>query len=591
MQKKIRRKDKVRIRKGNNMANRIKIPNLKKQFDAEEYTDVKQLLKRSCEKYGEDNAYVIKHKNGRDVSYEYITYKRYYQMITAFCNGLAESGYKGKRLAIIGNNCLEWTIGYFAQLCGNGVVIPLDKGLPYEELTSSLNRSYADVLLFDKAHLALIREIQESGECDGLEYICMNDVEGYQTLEALIEKGEKAERDYFAEYVIDPDATNIILFTSGTTSLAKAVQLTHRNVASNIYALNITEDIRRGDRSMAFLPYHHTFGIMAQIIMLSAGVMTAYCDGLKYIQKNIVEYKLTVFVCVPLLIESIYKKIMATVRKEGLEKKVKFGVALSRFLLKFGIDVRRKLFKDIHEQLGGNLRFVISGASAIDPEALKGLSDFGIFAFQGYGMTETSPVLAAENHVESRAGSIGKAIPGVELCVDEPNEEGIGELIARGPNVMKGYFENQEATDEILIDGWLHTGDLARVDEDGFVYICGRKKNVIVLKNGKNVYPEELETLIANLPYVEENMVYGEPKKHDGDETDLALVAKIVYRPEAMQELYGLTDPGEIEQKIKTDIDVINTQVPVYKQLLRVHVTDEPMIKTTTGKVKRYANK
>ncbi|MGN0733275.1 MAG: AMP-dependent synthetase/ligase [Emergencia sp.] len=573
------------------MANRIKIPNLKKQFDAEEYTDLKHLLTRSCEKYSDDAAFILKHKKGREVSYENVTYKNYYKMVKSFANGLVDAGFGGKRLAIIGNNSMEWTIGYFGQLCGNGVVIPLDKGLPYEELTSSLNRSYADVLLFDKAHLALIEQIKESGECDNLEYICMNEVEGYLTLGALIEKGEKTEIDHFDEYVVDPDAANIILFTSGTTSLAKAVQLSHRNIVSNVYAMNISEDIRRGDVSMAFLPYHHTFGIMAQIVMMSAGATMTYCEGLKYVQKNIVEYKLTVFVCVPMLIESIYKKIMATIKKEGLEKKVKFGVALSRFLLKFGIDVRRKLFKDIHEQLGGNLRFVISGASAIDPEALKGLSDFGIFAFQGYGMTETSPVLAAENHVESRAGSIGKAILGVELCVDEPNEEGIGELIARGPNVMKGYFENQEATDEILIDGWLHTGDLARVDEDGFVYICGRKKNVIVLKNGKNVYPEELETLIANLPYVEENMVYGEPKKHDGDETDLALVAKIVYRPEAMQELYGLTDPGEIEQKIKTDIDVINTQVPVYKQLLRIHVTDEPMVKTTTGKVKRYANK
>lgn len=573
------------------MANRIKIPNLKKQFEAEEYTDLKHLLTRCCEKYSDDNAYVIKHKKGKEISYEYVTYKEYYEIIRAFCNGLCESGYKGKRLAIIANNCMEWTVGYFAQLCGNGVVIPLDKGLPYEELTSSLNRSYADVLLFDKAHLSLVEKIKDSGECEKLEYICIDRVEGYQNMGDFIEIGEKAEANHFEEYDVDPDATNIILFTSGTTSLAKAVQLTHRNVVSNIYALNLTEDIRRGDRSMAFLPYHHTFGIMAQIVMISAGAMTAYCDGLKYIQKNIVEYKLTVFVCVPLLIESIYKKIMATIQKEGLEKKVQTGVKISNFLLKFGIDIRRRIFKDIHEKLGGHLRFVISGASAIDPEALKGLSEFGIFAFQGYGMTETSPVLAAENHKESRAGSIGKAIPGVELCIDEPNDEGIGELIARGPNIMKGYFENPEATEEILVDGWLHTGDLARVDKDGYVYICGRKKNVIVLKNGKNVYPEELEVLISNLPYVEENMVYGEPKKHDGDETDLALVAKIVYRPESMKELYGLTDPAQIESLIKTDIGRINEQVPVYKQLLRVHVTDEPMIKTTTGKVKRYANK
>ncbi|MDD6043796.1 MAG: AMP-binding protein, partial [Eubacteriaceae bacterium] len=442
-------------------------------------------------------------------------------------------------------------------------------------------------------HKELIEQLISGGDCRNLEFICMNEAAGYMTMNEMIEIGKRAKsqgRNHFDEYVVDPDETSIILFTSGTTSLAKAVQLSHRNITSNIYALNVTEEVREDDINMAFLPYHHTFGMMAQMVVLSAGAATTYCDGLKYIQKNIVEYKVSVFVCVPLLIESMYKKIMSTIKKQNKESKVKFAMKLSGFLLKFGIDIRRKLFKEVHEQLGGNLRFIISGASGIDPEVLKGFTAFGFDTVQGYGMTETSPVLTAESLVEQRIGSIGKAVPGVELCIENPNEDGIGEIVARGPNIMKGYFENPEATDEILEDGWLHTGDLGYMDKDGYLFICGRKKNVIVLKNGKNVYPEELEVLISSYPYVEENMVYGEPKKKDGNENDLALVAKIVYKPDIMEEQYNATTEEEIEKIIKADIDRINDRLPAYKQLNRIQITDQPMIKTTTGKVKRYAN-
>ena len=279
---------------------------------------------------------------------------------------------------------------------------------------------------------------------------------------------------------------------------------------------------------------------------------------------------------------------MQTVKKEGKENTVKFGIALSRFLLKFGIDIRRKVFKTILDQLGGNIRFVISGAAAIDPEAIEGFNNFGITAVQGFGMTEAAPVITAENHWERKAGSIGRALPGVEVAIDEPDENGVGEIICRGPNVMAGYYENEEDTAKTLIDGWLHTGDLGYIDEDGFLFICGRKKNVIVLKNGKNVYPEEIEVLIAALPYVSENFIFGKPRFNDGDERDLALWAKIVYNPEYMKEHYGASTPAEAEEVIRRDIDAINDTLPVYKQIFKLIVTDQEMIKTTTGKVKRY---
>lgn len=569
--------------------NRVK--ELKPVFDSVLHQDFRALINYGAEAYKGDDAYIVKHKQGKDISYEHIKFEDFRDHVNDFGTALLQKGFAGKRIAIIGRNCYEWMLTYFATLCGLGISVPLDKGLPFDELETSLQRSKADVLVFDKSHLALVETLREKNSTQVTDYISMDELEGFDDVRGLMEAGRKARENGFDDYLrlpLDGKATSILLFTSGTTSQAKAVQLSQYNITSNVYAMLKVQDIRHGDINMAFLPYHHTFGSTGQVVMLAAGVTTTYCDGLKHLQKNIVEYKVSLFVCVPLLIESIYKRIMATVKKQGKEKKVAFGLKLSKALLKIGIDVRRKLFKEILDQLGGNIRYIISGASAIDPEALQGFLDFGITTVQGYGMTEASPVLAAENTWQHKAGSIGLSMPGVELVIDQPNEEGIGELIARGPNIMCGYYENEEETSKVLVDGWLHTGDLAYLDEDGYIFICGRKKNVIVLKNGKNVYPEELEILISNLPYVEENMVFGQPRHNDGNQKDLALCAKIVYKPDYMKDTYGVTDPAEIERIIKKDIDAINEELPVYKHMLRIIVTDEPMIKTTTGKVKRY---
>lgn len=568
-----------------------KIDALKQRFQPAFHENLRDMMNYAADTYKGDTAFIIKHKQKKEVSYEYIPFEKFRDDVNGFGTAMLQKGWQGKRIAVIGKNRYEWMLGYFASQCGLGLCVPLDRGLPYEELESSLQRSRADVLIFDPDQLSIVEELKKKNSCNVTEFISMDPLEGYDDVRAMTESGFKALESGYKDYLslpIDPMAVSLILFTSGTTSMAKAVQLSQHNLTSNVYAMLTCEDIRHGDIAMAFLPYHHTFGAIAQLDMIAGGVVTTYCDGLKYLQKNIVEYKVTIFVCVPLLVESIYKKIMATVKKQGLEKKVAFGLKLTKALLKVGIDVRRKVFKQILDQLGGNLRFVISGAAAIDPEALEGFINFGIMAVQGYGMTESSPVLAAENHWQRKTGSIGRAMPGVELAIDNPNEEGIGELIGRGPNIMLGYYENPEATEEVLKDGWLHTGDLASVDEDGYIFLHGRKKNVIVLKNGKNIYPEELEVLIANLPYAEENMVFGQPRHEDSDERDLALCAKIVYNKDYMKEHYGTEDLSEIEKIIKKDIDAINEELPVYKQMLRIIVTDEPMIKTTTGKVKRF---
>lgn len=557
--------------------------------DNREYRDIRFLINNSAELYGNKAAFIVKHKKSRkEFYYEEISYKQLRDKVVHFGTALLKEGYQDKKIAIIGKNRYEWMVGYFAVLSGLGTCVPLDKGLPFEEVESSLMRSKAEVLLFDKDHLDQVERMKAEGKVPTTTFIAMDEIEGYRNINDYIEEGKKACEEGFDEYQklpIDVHKVNLLLFTSGTTSMAKAVMLSTRNLMSDLEAIEKVVRVYHEDVSMAFLPYHHTFGSIGQIVMLSRGVTTAFCDGLRYLQNNLVEYKVSVFFCVPLLIESIYKKVMATVKKEGKEKTVNFGMKLTKILGKFGIDIRRKIFKEVLDKLGGDIRLVISGAAAIDPEALAGFKAFGIDAIQGFGMTEASPVIAVETLKEYRIGSIGRSLPGIDVAIFEPNEEGVGELIARGENVMHGYYENEEETAKVLVDGWLHTGDLA-YEEDGYIFICGRKKSVIVLKNGKNVYPEELEVLINNLPYVAESMVFGQPKHED--ERDLALAVKIVYSPEYMKANYDIEDVSEIEKIIKADIDKINDSLPNYKHMMRVIVTDQEMIKTTTGKVKRF---
>jgi long-chain acyl-CoA synthetase len=322
---------------------------------------------------------------------------------------------------------------------------------------------------------------------------------------------------------------------------------------------------------------------------LSKGATNVFCDGLKYIAQNLKEYQVSVFICVPLIIEAIYKKIFQQAKKQGKDVLLRRMMKLSSILLKLGIDVRRKLFHSVLEQLGGKLRFVISGAAAISPEVAKGFNELGILTVQGYGLTETAPVLTAENAKSIRTGSVGVSMCNVKLKIHEPNENGIGEVIAQGPNVMLGYYENPEESAKVLRDGWFFTGDLGYMDEDGFLFLSGRKKNVIVLKNGKNIYPEELEILLNKLPYLEESMVFGWEK---GD--DYVISAKLVYKEDTILEMYpefkgedGL-DKERFSEMVQKDIDEINALMPAYKHIKRLLLNDEPTVKTTTAKVKRF---
>lgn len=557
-------------------------------YKATEYSNLRDILYNSVKLYPNNNAFVIKHTENQTVSYSNITYKKFQEDINSLGTALINLGLKDKKIAIISKNRYEWAVSYLSIINGVGIAVPLDKGLPEQEIESSLNRSSADAIIFDKSYSDIMKKFQNMNLTTVKHFICMDNISisSFECFNNLISKGKEllsnGDND-FLNAEIDAEKMSILLFTSGTTSLSKAVMLSHKNICSNIYAMQRFIKIYDTDVNMAFLPFHHTFGSTGLLLFLANGVTNVFCDGLRHIQKNLKEYKVSIFVCVPLLLEAMYKQIQKEIDKTGKREIVEKGLKISNSLLKVGIDIRRKLFKDIIANLGGNLRFIVSGAASIDKKVAEGFNAFGITTIQGYGLTETSPVLIAENKYCIRYGSVGFPLFNVEIKIDEPNEMGIGEIIARGPNVMLGYYNNEDATNEVLIDGWFHTGDLGYIDKDGYIFITGRKKNVIVLKNGKNIYPEELEILINNLAYVSESMVFGLPK-----DDDLLLSAKIVYNKDYINEIYPDITEKELYDMIWNDIKKINSGLTNFKHIKNIIITDEPMIKTSTAKIKRF---
>ena len=530
-----------------------------------EFQDLKEIMDFVADKYGKNIGFIYKSAD-RKTKTE-ITYKKFREDLDALGAYLISKGLKGKRIVVIGPNSYQWLVAYYAVVINVGVVVPLDKGLPEEEIINSLIKCKADAIIYDDSLKMDFESIIKHEGITVETLIPMSDFtqEKMPELAAMI-------KQYKPEFkVIDKHAVDIILFTSGTSADAKAAQLTQRNIASTIAAMRKVEPIYEDDVEMILLPLHHAFGNQGVLMFISNGCTNVFCSGLKYVQKELQEYGVSAFFCVPLIIESMINKVLKTAEKEGKLKKLETGRKISKALMKVGIDVRRKIFKDVIDGLGGKLRFLISGAAALDLKILEYATDFGILTVQGYGLTETSPTIASESYFFRKPGSVGHAMPGVD---------GIGELFARGPNIMKGYLDDEEANREVFVDGWFNTGDLARIDEEDYIFLTGRKKNVIVLKNGKNIYPEEIEALIDKIPYVAENVVMGEK---EGD--DYRLVAHVVYDPEAA-ELKGKS-AEEIQAIADAEIENISAEMPKYKRIKQVYLRTEPFEKTTTQKIKR----
>ncbi|MBR2290469.1 MAG: AMP-binding protein [Clostridia bacterium] len=557
------------------------------------FSNLKEMLTKTRTKYPDEYAFTFK-TDTPDV-FRHITYREYGEQIDSFGTALINAGLKGKRVAIISENRYEWMLTYLTVTCGVGVIAPLDKSLPKDELINSINRSEVEAIVYSSKYEETMNEIN-GDPANHVKYFISMDKEKSEgnmySLQEMLSVGKDligtGDRRYL-DAEIDNEALAVMLFTSGTTAMAKIVMLSHRNICSNLVDIDSTFDVTKDDTYLSFLPLHHVFECtVAFLYATSQGAKIAFCEGLRHIADNVREYHITCMIVVPALIEAIYRQLWKNIEKNGKTKKVKKGLKISKFLLKFGIDRRRKIFKEIIDGLGGKLRLLVSGGAALDKETEIGFNDFGIATYQGYGLTETAPVIAAEHMTVQRYGSIGMLFPSVEGKIMEPDEDGIGELVIKSPTVMIGYMNNEEATKEAIDeDGWFHTGDLAYFDKDDFLFITGRKKSVIVLQNGKNIFPEELEMLIDKLDGVKESFVYGKADPKDKD-NDLKLGVKVVYDPKVMKDKFNLTTEEEIKEKLWNDIKEINKTMPKYKYIKGIIVTTEPLIKTTTLKIKRF---
>lgn len=554
-----------------------------------EVRDLKDMLNKTRELYGDRPGYKI--KLGEE-NYKTYTHSEIRDMVNYLGTALISLGLKNKRIAVIGENRYEWELAYLSIVCGTGIVVPLDKSLPANELEELIERSEVEAIFYSRKYEEIVEKIKYS-EKNKLKHLISMDSdihkEGVYSEKELIEK-EKGLVDSgnreFIDAKINPEEMSIMLFTSGTTSKSKVVALSHRNMVSNVMDFASILDVDSSDRILSFLPLHHVFECtVGMLFSLYIGAERSFCEGIRHIIENLNEYKITFTSFVPAIYENMHKTILKNLEKEGKLEAVKK-------LMKDNKDKtmaeKKEIFKDIHNVFGGHIKLFVSGAAALEKEVEEDFRAWGVNLCQGYGLTETSPVIGVETNENFRVGSIGKALPHVQSKIEDANDEGMGELVVKGPNVMLGYFNDEKATKEVMEDGWFRTGDLAKIDEDGYIFICGRKKSVIVLKNGKNIFPEEMEALVNKIEGVKESFIFG--KQQSDDKDDIKINVKIIFDREVMQEAYKVETDEEIYKVLADKIKEINQIMPKYKAIRGILISEKPLLKTTTSKIKRQAN-
>lgn len=554
-----------------------------------EVRDLKDMLNKTRELYGDIPGYKI--KLGEE-NYKTYTHSEIRDMVNYLGTALISLGLKNKRIAVIGENRYEWELAYLSIVCGTGIVVPLDKSLPANELEELIERSEVEAIFYSRKYEEIVEKIKYS-EKNKLKHLISMDSdihkEGVYSEKELIEKGkglvDSGNRE-FIDAKINPEEMSIMLFTSGTTSKSKVVALSHRNMVSNVMDFASILDVDSSDRILSFLPLHHVFECtVGMLFSLYIGAERSFCEGIRHIIENLNEYKITFTSFVPAIYENMHKTILKNLEKEGKLEAVKK-------LMKDNKDKtmaeKKEIFKDIHNVFGGHIKLFVSGAAALEKEVEEDFRAWGVNLCQGYGLTETSPVIGVETNENFRVGSIGKALPHVQAKIEDANDEGMGELVVKGPNVMLGYFNDEKATKEVMEDGWFRTGDLAKIDEDGYIFICGRKKSVIVLKNGKNIFPEEMEALVNKIEGVKESFIFG--KQQSDDKDDIKINVKIIFDREVMQEAYKVETDEEIYKVLADKIKEINQIMPKYKAIRGILISEKPLLKTTTSKIKRQAN-
>ena len=561
----------------------------KRIYDYLKINDLKDMLNKTGILYADKPAYKIKVEEGK---YQIYTHKEVRDMINNLGTALINLGLKGKRIAVIGENRYEWEIAYLSIVCGTGIVVPLDKSLPANELELLIERSDIEAIFYTKKYSDIIQNIKYS-EKNKLKHLISMDSdensEGIYSQKELIREGRKLIEEGNNEFLnakIDPKEMEIMLFTSGTTSKAKVVALSHENICTNLMDIGSVLDVTQEDVFLSILPIHHVFECTVGFLFsLYKGAETVFCDGLRHIVENLNEYHVTVMACVP----GIYERIFMMIRKK-LEKQGKLEEILKNEekYKKSSMQKKKEVFKEIHNMLGGKIKLLISGAAALDKTIEEKYRLLGLNLVQGYGLTETSPVVAVGTNKNYKLGSIGKTVPSVEAKLVDVNDDGIGELVVRGSSVMLGYYENEKVNKKSLQDGWFYTGDLAKIDEEGYIFICGRKKSVIVLKNGKNIFPEEMENLVNKIEGIRESFIFG--KIQSNDENNIKINVKIVFDRDVMKDVYKAEKDEDIYKVLSKKIKEVNQTMPSYKAIRGMILTEEPLIKTTTNKIKRQEN-
>ncbi|EPR10392.1 AMP-dependent synthetase/ligase [Ruminiclostridium papyrosolvens] len=560
-------------------------------YKVRKINDLKDLLTQSCTLYSDKPAFLIKNKG--DV-YSQISYKQFGNDVEYFGTALLKLGLCGSSIAVLGENRYEWCVSYLSTVNGVGTIVPLDKELPANEITNLLERSEATAIIFSGKYREQIKMLKSTITTVKI-YIDMDaqtNEDGILSFHDLIKSGKQlveAGDKSFASVKIDSDAARILIFTSGTTDIAKGVMLSHQNICADIMGVCSTVQVNSDDKTLSILPLHHTYECsLGFLAFIYNGAAISFNDGLRNITKNFKNIKPTVMITVPLLIENIYKKIQDKLRKSRTVKiKFNFALFLTTILSIFKIDLSRKLFKEIHDSFGGEMRLIIVGAAPIKPEVSRFFRRIGIKVLQGYGLTECSPLVAGNRDKSFRDKSCGKAIPGVEIKILKPDNNGIGEILVKGKNVMLGYFRNEKATQKCLDNGWFYTGDLGYMDRKGFLYITGRLKNVIVTKNGKKIFPEEVENYINSDPFVRESYVWG---KYDENSGDTVVCAQILPNVEAISDKLNAMNMSkdELTKIFKNIVKTVNGKMPLYKHIKEFSLRENEFLRTTTHKIKRY---
>lgn len=553
--------------------------------------NLKQMLETSHDLYKDHIAFYTKFEKG---PYTEITYDRFYNEVNALGTALINLGLKDKRVAIIGETQYMWGVGYFATVCGTGIVVPLDKELPYHDLKNLVKEAEVSAVIFDKKREASFVKMMEEGGT-GLEILIAQDRredEGNIKSEwTLIEEGKKLLESgdrRFIDAQIDPEEMSILIFTSGTTGMAKGIMLSHKNICADLMVSPTLVDFEPTDIFFSVLPIHHTFECTCNFIMpLYKGGSIAHCEGLRYIVKNIQEIHPTFLLAVPAIFEALYKAIWKGIKSKGKEKQVRKALKISNAAKKLHVDLTDVFFKEIKDTLGGKMRMMICGGAAINPQILEDLQSFGIMALQGYGLSEASPMGALNPENKPKSNSCGIAFPGFDAKISNPGTDGIGEICLKGDNIMLGYYKNPEATAEVIKDGWFYTGDLGYIDDEGYIVITGRKKNVIITKNGKNVFPEELEYQLSLFDVVAESMVFEDSAENKDD----TLIVAGIY-PDWAKIKEKLKDKADDDEEVLkylwTLVDQINEKNPGYKMIKKINLRHTEFEKNTSKKIKRF---